>query len=474
LPRYTIIVLRYVKEDRRVILTAIDGTPASTPSVPSVVRDAQYYDICLAKIYVNASVSSITDANITDTRNDSDVCGYVTGLIEQVDTSDLYDQWEAAYDEAAAQLEQTNEDFSQEALSLMQNEQIAFMNWFDTLTSRLRVDTYIQKYEHTFDPASTGSTALPWSQLPGYTYNEQDVIIASINGLEAVRSYDYAVDSYSIDFFNLSTSVSSSVHVVVLKSRIGYNASEVDENIPVRVNAFTCAGDEVNNEISFTGDADEGTCFLSVIGAFDTGYSVNQAVTENNSAVICEENIQNSQGALANMDIALIESWGSDKATYSCSGVGDQPGRAVGAVYQLPSFFGDPSSETNPRFVLVDSRFYHEDNGRPKQIVIDPGNYRYIVIAFAAVNGKLGAKCLDGETVMRVNGTALECLRANLPWKGGMGSNAIGYSVSNPESDICVCALYASSYMTAVVELQFAKNAHVTGYAVYKYLPSGS
>lgn len=470
LPRYTIIVLRYVKEERRVILTAIDGTPASTPSVPSVVRDAQYYDICLAKIYVNAAVSSITDANITDTRNDSDVCGYVTGLIEQVDTSDLYDQWEAAYDEAAAQLEQTNENFSQEALSLMQNEQIAFMNWFDTLTSRLRVDTYIQKFEQTFDPASTGSTALPWSQLPGYTYNEQDVIIASINGLEAVRSYDYAVDGYSIDFFNLNTSVSSSVHVVVLKSRIGYNADDARNDVPLVVKGFEASADSVDETVNIEGSSSQSKYYLSVIGGFKTGYVIDETVSTAHSSVVDSET-QTDSATSSTVKVSVIRSSGADTITYeTVSGESGAKDIAVGAVYELPrNFFIDMFG---PHFVLVDSKFYDSDNGRPKQIIIEPGSKTYIVVAFSArksAKSRLNAEFLDDKMVMRVNGTALESLIAKLPALGGLGANAYDTSVSSPHREIMAGTFKANSYEAACIEIQFAKYADVTGYLLYEW-----
>ena len=43
------------------------------------------------------NTSTITQAMITDFRT-SALCGYVTGLIKQVDTSTLFAQWQAAYE----------------------------------------------------------------------------------------------------------------------------------------------------------------------------------------------------------------------------------------------------------------------------------------------------------------------------------------------------------------------------------------
>lgn len=75
------------------------GTPASTPSAPAPVRNDTRQELSLATIYVAKQISAITAAMITDTRGDSTVCGYVQGLIQQVDTSTLFNQWQAAFNE---------------------------------------------------------------------------------------------------------------------------------------------------------------------------------------------------------------------------------------------------------------------------------------------------------------------------------------------------------------------------------------
>lgn len=84
---------------RDTILYVKKGTPASTPTAPSMTRDGYVDEYCLAQIYVGAKVTQITQAEITDTRPDTNVCGWVTGLIKQVDTSTLFIQWETAYEQ---------------------------------------------------------------------------------------------------------------------------------------------------------------------------------------------------------------------------------------------------------------------------------------------------------------------------------------------------------------------------------------
>lgn len=58
------------------------GTPASSPVAPTLEKNNLVEEFCLAKITMNAGVTSITNAMITDTRGDSSLCGYTTNLIK--------------------------------------------------------------------------------------------------------------------------------------------------------------------------------------------------------------------------------------------------------------------------------------------------------------------------------------------------------------------------------------------------------
>lgn len=79
-----------------------EGTPAASPVRPALTRTSVRKEYMLASVYVTKLSSAISQANITDTRPDTTVCGWVTGLIKQVDTSTLFAQWQAAYEQAYA------------------------------------------------------------------------------------------------------------------------------------------------------------------------------------------------------------------------------------------------------------------------------------------------------------------------------------------------------------------------------------
>lgn len=89
LNRIDCVVLRWSKSDRSIKVVVKKGTFASAAIAPSIQRDADIYELKLAEVYVKAGATSITQTDITDTRFDKNVCGLVTGLIEQIDIAEF-------------------------------------------------------------------------------------------------------------------------------------------------------------------------------------------------------------------------------------------------------------------------------------------------------------------------------------------------------------------------------------------------
>ena len=78
-PRIDRVVARLsVSVNQSVTFAVLTGTPAASPSAPTLTRTSETYEISLARIAVGAGVTSITAANITDERGDATVCGYST------------------------------------------------------------------------------------------------------------------------------------------------------------------------------------------------------------------------------------------------------------------------------------------------------------------------------------------------------------------------------------------------------------
>lgn len=214
LNRYTAVVLRLDISGRSISVETIDGEAASTPSKPSIVRNSTYYDMLLAYIYVGAGVTSITQANIDDQRANTTYCGWVTGVVQQVDTSTLFLQWQTAY-----------EQFYEQMLAWQASERAAFDAWYAALTDELNINTFIEEYKKTASIAY-GASKVVSLDMTGYTYEQGDIIIPYINGLEAKEGTDYTVNTSgatpTVTFlFTGVSGQSEDISIRVLKSRIG-------------------------------------------------------------------------------------------------------------------------------------------------------------------------------------------------------------------------------------------------------------
>ena len=88
------IVIKLDTVARNITAVVKKGTFASSPVAPALQRDADAYELGVADIYVGAGVVSITQANITDQRMNTALCGWVNSLI-QADTTAIFNQYQA-------------------------------------------------------------------------------------------------------------------------------------------------------------------------------------------------------------------------------------------------------------------------------------------------------------------------------------------------------------------------------------------
>lgn len=116
-PRYDSVVLRWDNRQaaRNIDIFVKKGTPGGDPTIPLLERNSSVYELRLANILVQANTSAVTTKNITDTRLDTEDCGLVVGIVENIDTSQLYKQIQS------------------DLYDFKSNEQAEFMSWFETI-----------------------------------------------------------------------------------------------------------------------------------------------------------------------------------------------------------------------------------------------------------------------------------------------------------------------------------------------------
>lgn len=66
---------------------------ATDPERPELTRSELINEYCLGYVFIRAGATEITASDIEDTRPDEALCGWVTGLIDQLDSNTLFTQF---------------------------------------------------------------------------------------------------------------------------------------------------------------------------------------------------------------------------------------------------------------------------------------------------------------------------------------------------------------------------------------------
>lgn len=106
-PRIDRVVVRFSRSLREIFIDVLTGTAAATPTAPSLTRTSDVYELCLADIAVARGATELTQANITDTRGDEDVCGFCTWMFSEAGENydDFWAQFQTQFNEWMASLE---------------------------------------------------------------------------------------------------------------------------------------------------------------------------------------------------------------------------------------------------------------------------------------------------------------------------------------------------------------------------------
>lgn len=190
LNRIDSIVLRLGFAERNMWLMVKKGTPAINPIAPEVTRTADYYDLQLATISIPASSIRITQAQIQDTRMNQDVCGWVTGVVKQLDTTTLFNQFETYFQEFKennqADYEEWTETQKQAWLSWVSGQETDFTDWTDEQKEEYETwyATHIDQWQSDFDTWFENIKGQLGEDVAGNLQNQIDEHEARLNNLE--------------------------------------------------------------------------------------------------------------------------------------------------------------------------------------------------------------------------------------------------------------------------------------------------
>lgn len=146
------IVIRLDKtlENRYVKAFILEGTPAATPEAPELTRNNNVYEISLAQVEVIAGKSFIEAYQVTDERLNNEVCGITTHFFEQVDTTDIFNEWQNYLNHKKDEADVTWVDWVEEKISEPDGEfYTQWKAWFEeieditNLVTKSRFEAYL-------------------------------------------------------------------------------------------------------------------------------------------------------------------------------------------------------------------------------------------------------------------------------------------------------------------------------------------
>lgn len=211
------IVIRLDKSEssRNMEVYILQGANSLNPTAPTLTRGTNVYELCLADVYIDANIASISQSNITDQRINTSLCGFVTGLIKQVDTTELALQYQTAFEEYYAK---ATSDFN----NYMATKKAAFDSWYANLVDTLTVNTALTKYQNSV--VTTKETSEISIGIPEYTTG--DILLVHIGGVLFVEGSEYTISgegsNAKMTLVN-SITADNTVTFICIKSVIGNN-----------------------------------------------------------------------------------------------------------------------------------------------------------------------------------------------------------------------------------------------------------
>ena len=137
LPRIDRIVLRNDETERKPSIYVLEGAFSSNPQAPDLVNNDVIQEKSLARIYVAAGAVEITQADITDERPDTTVCGFIGSQFEELDFS----QWSAQFNKWFSDEKKAVEKEYTKMVQEFQTERTAqWDEWFEAKQTQLSGD----------------------------------------------------------------------------------------------------------------------------------------------------------------------------------------------------------------------------------------------------------------------------------------------------------------------------------------------
>lgn len=175
------------------------GTAALEPVAPTLQNDEYVQELSLCQIKIKARVESISQADITDERPNTELCGFVHGVIQQIDTTEAF----AQYDKS-------------------------FKDWFNDIKDAVGTVTLIRQYTSYYITSQENEIEIP-IQIPQYKPTI-DIINVYVNGLQLVPDVEYTKTQENITL-NLPLPKGQIINFEIYKCVDGSDAETVVQQV---------------------------------------------------------------------------------------------------------------------------------------------------------------------------------------------------------------------------------------------------
>lgn len=232
------VVCRLNMIDRLITIQVVEGEAKASPVAPTLERDADLFDLKLAEIYVRNGTDKIANTDITDYRPDSNVCGWVTGVIEQIETTEFFRQYQLIFDAFMAQLlvdkNKILNDFNTEFRNFMNSSNTEFSTFMtriiDILDENVAGNLLVLIDKNTssieklkllpkFDSIVLSSAS--WSASSPSTYTLLDSRYSALTSYWEFSIPDNAVEAQMDAFENAEIDIDGSVDGVIKFVAVG-------------------------------------------------------------------------------------------------------------------------------------------------------------------------------------------------------------------------------------------------------------
>lgn len=197
LKRIDRIVVRWDLTNRTITAAVKSSAFSASPVAPAIQRDADIYELVLADVMVNAGVTAITQGNITDQRLNTELCGVVAAVVQQIDTTEFNDQLQAWFEEYKALSLQDYNDLTSYmgSLKLLGDGQYAAL---EAYMNNFKIEATAD-----FNEWMAGLEAILDENVAGNLLNLINGLDSRVTMLEAVIFNDITTNPFLILFDNL-------------------------------------------------------------------------------------------------------------------------------------------------------------------------------------------------------------------------------------------------------------------------------